>query len=461
MQDTVKRIIEIITANFSNGIRDDFIDTNKVLRIYSANYANENISRDLIAKVIYENGIGDSGRFYFVSDSDSKNILRLIDEILGDYPIAYYSAVHKKHANFFSSLHIFSFDVLKKFLQEIDNENFYFDEFCSACRSTRLDYEVAKIFMATKNFLSLDDLQERLPYVPSEKISAVLSNTKKYLPASNGKYFHVSKIQFDSDEIQAAKRQIISIIDINGYATSEDYNLSSNLALNPELNEKDLRNVIYERFFAADFTRRGKRFFKKGDRVKARSSTGAVNRLREFIAEQEELSDEKLFAFAQSLGIAQHVALYVTHEKMVRVEKNLFVKDSLINFDVTGVDEALTSFVQGKIISLRSVTSFTGFPFVEVYSWNLFLLESFLRKYSKKYVYGFPASNSASIGAIYPKSMKFEDYLDVQAAVIIQENIPLEESAVEDFLIGKGFRIKRIDKVTKRVIERVQEILHR
>ena len=461
MQDNIKRITEIITANFPNGIRDDFIDTNKVLRIYSANYANENISRDLIVKAIHKNGIGDSGRFYFVSDSDSKNILQLIYEILEHYPIAYYSALHKKHVNFFSRLHIFSSDVLKKFLQEIDDGNFYFDEFCSACRSTRLDYEVAKIFMETKNFLSLDDLQKRLPYVPSEKISAVLSNTKKYLPASNGKHFPISKIQFDSDEIKATKQQIISIIDMNGYAMPEDYNLSSNLALNPELNEKDLRNVIYEKFFAADFTRRGKRFFKKGDTVKTRGSTVAVNRLREFIDEQEELSSEKLFAFAENLGFPQHVALRVAHEKMVRVSKNLFIKDSLINFDVTGIDEALTSFVRGKIISLRSVTSFTGFPFVEGYLWNLFLLESFLHKYSEKYVCDFPAFNNLSTGAIYPKSMNFGDYLEVQAAVVVQENIPLEKSAVEKFLIGQGFRARRIDKVTKRIILRAQEILHR
>lgn len=461
MQDTVKRIINIIIANFPNGIRDDFIDTNKVLRIYLANYANENISRDLIAKVIYENGIGDNGRFYFVSDGDSQHILRLIDEILGAYPIAYYSAVHKKHANFFSHLHIFSSDVLKKFLQEIDVGNFHFDEFCSACRSTRLDYEVAKIFMAAKNFLSLDDLQERLPYVPSEKISAILSNMKKYLPASNGKYCPVSKIQFDSDEIQVAKRQIISIIDKNGYATPEDYNLSSNLALNPELNEKDLRNVIYEKFFAADFTKCGKRFFKKGDTIKARGSTGAVNHLRGFIDGQEELSDEKLFAFSENLGIDQYVALFVAHEKMIRVSKTLFVKDELITFDVAGIDESLASFVQGKIIPLRAVTSFTGFPPVESYSWNLFLLESFLRKYSRRYVYDAPATNSANVGAIYPNSMKFEGYLDVQAAVVVQENIPLEKTIVGEFLVKQGFRARRINKINEQIIERVQEILHR
>lgn len=308
--------------------------------------------------------------------------------------------------------------------------------------------------------MSLDDLQERLPYVPSEKISVVLSNTKKYLPASNDNYFPVSKIQFDSDEIQTAKRQIISIIDRNGYATPEDYHLSSNLALNPEFNEKDLRNVIYEKFFAADFIKRGKRFFKKGDTVKARDSTGA-NRLREFIAEQMELPADKLFSVAETFRVAQYVALTAAHEKMIRVEKNLFVKDSLINFDVTSIDEALTSFVQGKIISLRSVTSFTGFPCVEGYLWNLFLLESFLRKYSRRYVYDAPAVNSANVGAIYPRSMKFEDYLDVQAAVVVQENIPLEKSVVEDFLIGKGFRAKRIDKVTMQIISRAQEILYR
>lgn len=144
---------------------------------------------------------------------------------------------------------------------------------------------------------------------------------------------------------------------------------------------------------------------------------------------------------------------------MTRVDKNLFVKDELIDFDITGIDAALNSFVQGKIISLRDVTSFTGFPTVKGYSWNLFLLESFLRKFSRRYVYASPAANSANLGAIFPKSMNFEGYLDVQAAVVVQENIPLEKSLVEEFLIGHGFRAKRIDKVTARIIIRAQEFI--
>ena len=314
--------------------------------------------------------------------------------------------------------------------------------------------------MATAKSLSLEDLQAKLPYVPAEKILAVLSETKRYLPTNTGKYFPVSKIKFDAKEIHLAKRQIFSRIDAKGYVEPEDYDLSTNFALNPELPEKDLRNVIYEKFFSADFTKRGKKLFKKGN-VDAEKFLTPTKRVRNFISEQEEVSVDKLFAFAENLKLAQHAALSLAHETMIRVDKNLFVKDSLINFDVAAVDEALTPFVQGKIISLRSVTSFTGFPPVAGWSWNLFLLESFLRKYSEKYSYAAPAANSSNAGAIYPKSMKFKDYLDVQIAVVVQEKILLEKSAVENFLIKHGFRMKRIDKVTDDIIFRAQEILRR
>ena len=168
---------------------------------------------------------------------------------------------------------------------------------------------------------------------------------------------------------------------------------------------------------------------------------------------------EKLSEVAENFGVVRYVALYSAYEQMVRVDKDLFVKDALINFDVVEVDKALRPFVKRKIIPLRGVTSFTDFPPVEGYSWNLFLLESFLRKYSKKYVYVAPAANSVNAGAIYPKSMEFADYLDVQALAVVQERVPLEKSAIEDFLVDKGFRARCIDKVTKRIIARAQEMI--
>ena len=140
--------------------------------------------------------------------------------------------------------------------------------------------------------------------------------------------------------------------------------------------------------------------------------------------------------------------------------KNFFVKDFLVSFDVAAIDNVLENFVQGKIISLRAVDDFTNFPPVENYSWNWYLLESFLRKHSEKFIFHNAEINNSNIGAIYPKSMHFADYLDVQVAVVLQEKIPLEPEEVGNFLIEKGFRGQRSTKVIQRIIQQAKEILN-
>ena len=460
MQDTVKKIIEIITADFPNGLRDDFIDTNKILRIYAANHSDENISRDFVVDVIHKHGIFDGTRFYFFSENIRENVKQFIDKIFSTCSIAYYGTIYEKHSGFFARFNIFSPEVFKKILRETDGEFFYFDEFCIKNRTIRLDYEISKIFMAAEKSLSIADLQKKLKYVPAEKISEILGNEKKYLPTITDKYVSVSKIQLDFEEIQAAEHQIYLRIKADGYATFDDFSLDSNFALNPELGEKVLSKLIYEKFFSDDFTKRGKKFFKKYAVIEEKNSKRLIDTLREFVVEKDEVTVDELFDCARKFRPdAYGIALNAAFERMIRVDKNLFVKDSLIKFDVKGIDNALTPFVQGKIIPIRAVTSFTGFPPAEGYTWNLFLLESFLRKYSRKYVYHTAVANSANVGAIYPESMNFEDYLEVQAAVVVQEKIPLNKSSVENFLVNRGFRIKRIASTTNRIISAAEDIL--
>lgn len=457
MQNVTQKIIEIITANFPNGIRNDFIDINKIFRIYAAENSAENIVRDLISDVIQEKGIEDGGRFYFISESDCEQIFTCAQKILDTTPIAYYAAVYEKHADFFNGLNIFSPDVLKKVLQKANDGNFYFDEFFAVSLMTRLDYEIAKIFTNTSAALSIDDLQKTLPYVPAEKISAVLSDTKKYLSALEGKFIPLYKIQFDKDEINAAINKIAVCITKKGYAEIDDYDLSSNLDLNPEVDEKNLRNFIQQRFFDKFFSKRGKKLYKKS--AGNTNAKGAMELLRDFISGKNEMTVTELFAYSEKINLTGYVvALRSAYEQMCRVDKNLFVKDELIKFDVVGIDAALTPFVQGKIIPLRAVTSFTGFPPVDGYTWNLFLLESFLRKYSQKYVYAASNFNNASAGAIYLKSMKFQDYIDVQAHAVLQDKIKLEKDVVSEFLFSQGYRAKRMDKITEQILNRVYEI---
>lgn len=460
MQNIATKILDVIKNNFPYGIRDDFIDTNKVLRIYLAERDDETVTQNQIARVIHENGVPDGGRFYFVSEGDAAKIRLLSSKILKLNAIVYYSALYERHYDFFSGAHIFSPATLKKILQTVDATHSYFPEFCSSKKMTRLDCEIEKLFTPQENSLSFEAIQRKLPYVPAEKILQVLADTKKFLPTKNGRYVSIPRMQFDTDEIDAVKRRLLASTAEKNFVELDDLDLSSNFALNPNVSARDLLNVIHEKFFADKFTKQGKRLFKRGDELSGRAR-GAKSSLKDFLAEQDELPVEKLFAFAKNLGVEQYAALSVAYDVMTRVEKNFFVKDESANFDVAGVDAALNPFVQDKIIPLRAVTSFTGFPPIAGYSWNLFLLESFLLKHSRQFAYAATAVNSLNIGAIFPKSLRLKNYPDVLATVLVQERVPLEKSVVEKFLIEHGYRIRFRDKAAEEIISRAQEILRR
>lgn len=459
----VKRIINIIRDYFINGIRDDFIDTSKVLRICLAEGLRDDLSLDAISHFIRSEGIRQGQRFYFFSAEVVAYLRCFLAEILKTNAIVYYEAFYREHVDFFCQLRIFSAEVLRQVLRTISDNCFHSKDFFSSSKRTSLDGVIADIFATTTaGALSLEELGKRLPYVPTAEILAVLTDSKKYLSTLAGEYLPASRIQFDLDEIRCAKRQIFLCLEEKGYATLDDYDLSSNRALNADLSTKDVLHAIYARFFSASFVRRGNRLCAKHACADKNFFEVTTKHLRTFVAKQEQLSERRLVELAHDFGVTVDVASHVVCRYMLRAERDLFVRSSLIRFDVAGVDAALEPFVRGRIIPLRGVTSFTGFPSVGGYSWNLYLLESFLRRYSRKYFFASPACNatcnSSNVGAIYPRSMRFETYPDVQAAVIAQENVPLEKAAVEKFLIDGGFRVRRLERSSAKIIARVREI---
>lgn len=257
------KIVKIIAENFPNGVRDDFIDISKILKIYHAKLPEENISADEVINIIHAKGTENSGKFYFVEFNEVEKLISVVKEIFENYSVVYYSELYRKHEDFFARLNIFSAEILKKILIEKSSKFFCFDEFCSPSRGIKLDYEIAKIFYTENKSLSLEELQKIFLYVPEEKILSIISNTKKYLSTMTDKYFPTSKIKFDIEEISIAENKINSAIADKKFAAKEDYDLSSNFALNPEIDEKILRDLIYQKFFADKFGKNRTRLVKK------------------------------------------------------------------------------------------------------------------------------------------------------------------------------------------------------
>lgn len=464
MRTRAKKIIDIIEENFPNGVRKDYIDTGKILRLYSSAHEDK-ISRAFVNDFIQINGVEIGGRFYFVSDDDIKYLLRFFGEILDQHEIVYYSVLYRKHSDIFSRMNIFSTEVLKKILQINDGRHYHFEDFCSVSKSTRLESEVAQFFAATKKSLSLDDLFERLPFVPQEKILKAVSDTKKYLPTTTGKYLSAARLEFDLEEICAVKQKMLSQVTTESYVDFDACDLSSSIALNHEVAPKYLLNLIYERFFSDSFSRRGKKLFKKNDSCSGAWRNSLENDLRKILLQHDETGVKTLINYCEKIGDCSEdtmtTALTCALRFAVRVSEKIFVRDSLIKFDIAATDEALTLFVQGKIIPLRAVTSFSGFPSLGSYSWNLFMLESFLRRYSRRYRFATSSVNNSNVGAIYPKSMRFKNYSEVQVEAVRQEKLFLEKVSIKKFLTEQGYKLRNIDSVSEQIIASAQEFLKR
>lgn len=67
---------------------------------------------------------------------------------------------------------------------------------------------------------------------------------------------------------------------------------------------------------------------------------------------------------------------------MVRVDKDDFIADRFIQFDTDRIDAALDYVITDDFIGMREITTFSTLPFCG-YGWNLYLLESYCRRFSK------------------------------------------------------------------------------
>jgi len=436
---TKTAIISILEKHFPNGIRpDSIIDINKLKNIYRTDTGVGLPSEIEISSLLYEIGISHGKKVFIFPSSSKKSLKALIDDLVSEgYRLFYYNEFYKIHAKYLQQIHIFSAELLRLVLSSLLPSLYYTKKHFSVTKNESAEGALSSCF-ASAHSLSYQQLKERLPYLPLEKIKQILAQNSEFIWVNTGLYTHISNIEIDEVERLTVERKIKTEITECGYVSLATFDVSASFERNPALSETAVKNGLFQICLADRYEKRGNIITSKG------AVLNSVAVFKDYCLSRERLTLDELIELEKVInGRVNSQSLFVAYDTMVRIDKDTFISEGEIKFHVEPIDNALARFVKKDVIPLWAVKSFTLFPYVDGYPWNLFLLESYCRRFSNLFKYQCLSVNSKNVGAIFRKSAGFTDYPAVLAYAVANSHIRLSEKEVGDYLFENGYIARR------------------
>jgi len=180
--------------------------------------------------------------------------------------------------------------------------------------------------------------------------------------------------------------------------------------------------------------------------------------MKEHCRTLDKCSLDDLLNFERELTGEVHrwIPMEAGNSVMVRIDKETYLADRYVRFDADKIDEAIELVVKGDHLPLKEFTTFGAFPYCGQ-TWNLFLLESYCRRFSRKFRFDTPSVNSRNAGAVIRKSCGM-DYTEIMTDAVANADVPLKEAAVGRFLFDSGYTGRSTNAKVTEIIVRAKAI---
>lgn len=439
------RILQVAAETFPNGIRPaSIIDLNKLKRSFANRFQEDIPDGTDIATILKDNGLQNGEKVYILSDVQKQRLKDLILQIFADgHRVIYYSEVLNHHSDLLEACHLFEASLMKVSFGSLLPQTICKEELILADRDANEIEEITRAF-GEELVLTFTQVKARCPYLTLSAIKSALSRSSRFVWSSIETYAQTDLIQLDPVEVNLIHKDVIPQIQKDGYYSLARLPMEESCALNPGISVSAVRDTIFIRHLAEKCDRSGLIATPKG------THATSAQLLEGWCKGQEQLTLDELEAYERELT-GHHAVLGISAacHSMVRIDQDHFVCDAMIDFDVDAVDRAISLFGAERIIPITAITSFTSFPDVPGYTWNLYLVESFLRRFSKRFTIDGGPAKMSFVGGICPASMHFDCYEDRLAQAVVQDNVPLTEDCVGRYLTQNKYILRRSDTVRK------------
>lgn len=439
------QILSVTAAGFPHGIRpSSIIDVNKLKRQYQTCFGEPIPDSIDIPSLLSQEGIQSGEKVYILNDEQKQNLRQLIQSVFAaGYEVIYYSELLAKHGDLLDSCHLYEASLLRSVFASIMPNVICQADVLLANQDANSVEEITRAY-GVALVLDYQQIKERCPYLTMDAIRWALTTSDRFVWSSQETYAQTDLIQLDSKEVDRVRDEIIPQIEADGFYSLARLPLEESCDLNSGISLWAVRDAMYNRHMARYCDRHGLIVTPKGVRLTSAQVLEAwCKGLDRVTVDEVEAYEYDLTGHHASLG------LWAACNTMVRIDHDHFVADSQIDFDIDAIDRAISLFVGDRIVPITAVTSFTSFPEVPGYSWNLFLVESFLRRFSKRFTIDGGPAQTSYVGGICSIEKQFESYEDRLAHAVVQDGVALTEESIGSYLTERKYILRRSNTVRK------------
>lgn len=414
---------------------------------------------DALKSAIKTAGFEYEGKIYILSDEFEARVKQIVlSEIEKGVKLFYISELYSKHEDWLFEERVVDQGMLLAYIKKLFPDLFFKQTHFYVGNSKinemhAIEEEIKRVW-GSGALQTYSELKQLLPYIPLDKIKYALSVNSTFVwntaeTYTRGDYFRISE-----QEINCIKEIVENACRENGSISFDDINFERVAAENYELSPSAIKDLVFS-FLSDDYERNQQVITKKGE--KQDTATAII----EYCRKCESCTISELEAVMKSVSgtVRLPVIIEAANISMIRISEEKFVSDSQVDFYVEQIDSALDNAIPGESIGMREISTFGSFPFCG-YAWNLFLLESYCRRFSKKYKYMAIAANSRNAGSIVKKDCEL-DYHEIMALSVAKSDVELVEDEVFNYLIATGYLARRQYSDIDDLIERAEAIRER
>lgn len=437
-------ISKILENHFPTGFRiGSYIELKRFRRFLEKNYKiGYQFDDEKLLNLIQSCGGIFNGKVFLIKEDTINKIRDIVDmEIKNGTEVIFYNEFFEKHERWLYSNSIISAEILKELLIKLYPKFIHKLNYFST--SIRIETELIKIGKEIKRVwaeeikLNFKKLEILLPYIPIDKIKYTLSQDSYFIWESSETYTNIDKIEINDENFDDIRQHVAKLYQSKGFASLNDIPIEHLLEGNPGISLTAMQSGIFSKVLSQQYDKKGKIITRKGYKL------NAYTILKEYCKEQDKCTMQELSVYGKDLigEVCHWASLGAGYEIMIRINKNDFIAEKYIDFDTKEIDKAIEQFVSGPYLPIRGITTFAAFPHCN-YPWNLFLLESYCRRFSQKFCFNSLTANSRNVGVIIRKDCSMS-YHQIMADAVSKSDVPYEKNALLDFLYRNGYLGKR------------------